>query len=214
MLFVPVLGFLFGFIGSMPIAGPIAVLVFAAAVDGKPRSALWIGLGCALAEGSYATLAFWGFSTFLTEYPAIVPISRALAAVILIALGISFVRRRTRTATEDGESRAGVARSFGLGFSITALNPTLIATWAAATTVLFSSGMATLNPGQSVAFGGGAALGIGSWYVVLVALVKRFGGRFQRETLDKVIRVMGLFLVGVGVWFGWLFGSYMLTSPS
>jgi len=124
------IGFLFGFIGSMPVAGPIAVLIFSRAVENRIRSALFIGLGAVIPETAYAFLAFYGFSSLLSSYPFIVPISRGAAALILLALGASFARRRVHDDVRPvkAEGRWG---SFGLGFAICGLNPTLLATWTA-----------------------------------------------------------------------------------
>ena len=66
---------LFGFAGSMPLAGPVAVLVVSRGALKEYTAAFRIGLGAAVAEGVYAFLAFWGFATFLARYPAVLPIS-------------------------------------------------------------------------------------------------------------------------------------------
>lgn len=213
MLAVVVIGWLFGFVGSMPLAGPIAVIVFITVLEGRGRRALYVGLGCALAEAGYAALAFWGFSTLLAEHPIVLPVSRAVAAVILIALGVVFVRRQsepTRERPDEGRRRG----AFVLGFSITALNPTLIGTWAGATAVLFSTDLVPLQPAYSMLWGFSAGAGIASWYLVLIKLVERFRSRFHIQTLDKAVRVMGLVLIGFGVWFAWLFGDWVIGKTT
>ena len=73
-------GIVAAFIASMPVAGPVAALIVRHALEGRPRSALMLGLGTGLAEGIYAFLALWGFSTFLADYPIIIPISKIVAA--------------------------------------------------------------------------------------------------------------------------------------
>ena len=200
MAIAAVVGFLFGFIGSMPVAGPIAVLVFSRGVDNRHRSALWVAVGGALAEGVYACLAFWGFAEFLARYPVMEPISRAVAAVVLTALGVSFLRRKVRRQKVD-DRREGWGRSFALGFTITALNPTLIATWAAATTTLFSTKLVAFTPVTALPFGGGAIAGIIVWFALLLQLVKKFRSRFSEQTLNRVIQGMGVFVLVVAVWF-------------
>ena len=82
MLIAFVVGFLFGFIGSIPVAGPISALVFSRGIQGRFRSGVFISLGGGVAEALYSFLAFWGFSSYLTRYPFIVPVSRAAAAAI------------------------------------------------------------------------------------------------------------------------------------
>ena len=58
MLWVALAGFARGFIGSMPVAGPVAVLVVSRSLEGRLRDGALIGLGSALAEGAYAFLAY------------------------------------------------------------------------------------------------------------------------------------------------------------
>ncbi len=216
MLWTLVVGFLFGFIGSMPVAGPIALLVFARAVEGRFESGLWVAVGCALAESTYAWLAFWGFSTFLTEYDWIVPLSRGVAAVILVGLGVVFARRSGGTSlADDGRPvPVGRFRNFSLGLSITALNPTLIATWSAAATTLFSTGLVSFEPQLAAPFGIGACAGIFGWFALLIHLVRRYQSRFSTETLDRVIRVMGWFLVLLGLWFAWVFVDGLIEGAA
>ncbi|MBW2735341.1 MAG: LysE family transporter [Deltaproteobacteria bacterium] len=210
MVVALIIGFLFGFIGSMPVAGPIAVLVFARGVENRHKSGLFIALGGALAEGIYAFLAFWGFAALLAKYSFIMPASRAAAAVVLTALGVVFLRRKTVQKdvppTEDGW-RSG----FMLGFTITALNPTLIATWTAAATTLFSTGWVKFEPAMALPFGGGAIIGIASWFGLLLYLVRRYRGRFSNDSLTRIIRVMGVFLLGIAAYFAVLFVRTMLA---
>lgn len=211
-----IIGVLFGFIGSMPVAGPIAVLVFARAIEGRYRSGLYIAFGCGLAESAYACLAFWGFSTLLADHEWVVPVSRGVAAVILFGLGLVFARRGTGgsmpAVTEQERPAEGRWGSFALGLSITALNPTLIATWSAAATTLFSTGLVSFEPHLAAPFGVGALSGIIGWFALLLGLVRRYKGRFSTETLDRVIRVMGIFLIALGLWFAWVFVDGLLAA--
>ena len=66
MFLIPLtVGLLVGFIGSVPIAGPVAALVFKCGLDGRFRKGLQIGFGNGVAEGLYACLAFWGVGALL-----------------------------------------------------------------------------------------------------------------------------------------------------
>lgn len=200
MLIAILIGFAFGFIGSAPIAGPIAVLVFGRSLDARYRSALLVGMGGALAESIYALLAFWGFAELLAEHVWIEPVSRAAGALILLGLGVSFLWRKPSPDKPEAAESAG-AGSFFTGLTISALNPTLIATWTGAVATLRGTGAVSVEGALAVPFGVAAGLGIACWYVVLVSLVRRYRARFRKETLDRVLRVFGVFVVGVGVWF-------------
>jgi threonine/homoserine/homoserine lactone efflux protein len=190
----------FGFVGSMPLAGPIAVLVVSRAAQKEYGAAFRIGLGAALAEGIYAFLAFWGFATFLARHPVVLPISHGVTAVILLGLGAYFLllwrHRDTGRRSKERERRG----KFLLGFTISIINPTFLATWSAATTLLYSKQVVDMQGWMAVPFGVSAMLGVIGWWVVLLWLLKRFGDRFPESALTKVVRGMGLVLIGVGVW--------------
>ncbi|HEX4351981.1 MAG TPA: LysE family transporter, partial [Polyangiales bacterium] len=154
MVAAALLGFCFGYIGSMPVAGPIAVLVFGRGLEDRTRNGLYLASGAAIAESVYAYLAFWGFSAFLVQHRWIEPTSRVAAAVILTLLGVHFYRRKPPMPVE-GEAlvekpRGGNKRSFFLGFTITALNPTLLATWTAAVTTIYSLDIVSFDSAEAL----------------------------------------------------------------
>src|SRR5450432_2912383 len=104
-----------GFVGSMPLAGPIAVMAVSRASRGKYGEAMRIGLGAAAAEGIYAGIAFWGYTTFLARHAIVVPISHGATALVLVAIGIRFAFWKPPDATETDGRKAGSAL---LGFSV------------------------------------------------------------------------------------------------
>jgi threonine/homoserine/homoserine lactone efflux protein len=87
-----------------------------------------------------------------------------------------------------------------LGFTVSALNPTLLVTWSAAVAFLYSKGLDGQSPLAALPFGACAAAGVALWIVSLVALLERYGGRLPRGAMTLVVRVMGLGLVGLGAW--------------
>lgn len=194
-------GLLFGFLGSMPVAGPASALVLSRGLVGRYLSGVMIGIGCSIAEGVYAFLAFWGFATFLAGYPWIEGVSHVVAAVILLALGVTFARYEAKKAKEREVSDRAFP-SFALGFWITMLNPALLATWTASATTLSASGF-TMTKGSAPFFALGVAIGISSWFSVLTWLLRRYRGRFRAEVLDKVIRVIGVLILGLGLYFAY-----------
>ncbi|MGB0590049.1 MAG: LysE family translocator [Myxococcota bacterium] len=187
----------------MPIAGPIAALVFARALQGRAREGLHIAVGAAVAETIYAGLAFWGFAELLQRYTWLEALSNMVAAVVLFTLGVIFTRYKATDAPEDVSKPTRSGAGFLVGFTIMALNPTLLATWTAASATLLSSGFVTLGPSHAVPFSLGALVGIILWFATLLRLVTRFRDRFSYATLTKVIRVMGWLLIGLAAVFVW-----------
>jgi threonine/homoserine/homoserine lactone efflux protein len=197
LIAICVVALVFGFMGSMPLAGPIAIMAVARASRGKYGEAMRIGLGAAVAEGLYAGFAFWGFTTFLARHAVVVPVSQAVTALVLTAIGVRFTFWKPAPHRDTRENKAGTAL---LGFSVSALNPTLLLTWSAAVAALYARGLQEPSPAYAIPFGLCAAAGIGGWFVVLSALFKRFGGKLPEAGITWVIRFMGMFLVFLAVW--------------
>lgn len=196
-LLTALVAFVFGFIGSMPLAGPIALLVFSTSVRKRYGEALRIGLGASLAMAIYAAVAFWGFSTFLAKHPVILPVSRASSALLLTVLGVHFARWRPGGSEQPRQERRG--RGLLLGFTIAALNPTLLATWTTAVAFLYSRQLVAFSGLLALPFGAAAGAGVASWQTVLVGLLRRYESRFPRHVLTWVVRAMGLVLLAGGV---------------
>jgi threonine/homoserine/homoserine lactone efflux protein len=211
---VSIVALVFSFVGSLPLAGPIALLVVSNGVNGRYREALRIALGAALAEGVYAFLAFWGFATFLARYRLVLPISQGITGAILFALGVRFLFFKAK---EDGiprSDRPARPGRFWVGFSISGLNPTLLATWGAVTTFLYSKQIVEFAPILAVPFGLFTAAGIALWGLMTVTLLKRFRRHVPTAALTWTVRVMGVVLIAAGAWSWVQLGRYVTTPQA
>lgn len=196
-------GLLLGYIGSMPVAGPIALLVLGRGLENRPRNGLSIALGAAIAESVYAYLAFWGFGAVLARYRWIEKASRFGAAVVLVALGVHFYRRRRQISAPSSKPQSsGNKRNFLLGFAITLLNPTLIATWTFTVTTVYSLGLVRFDAANALPFSLGAFSGIVSWFATLLYLLRRFRSSFPRFSLQRLLHVVGIVLIVLGLGLG------------
>ncbi|MDP8998993.1 MAG: LysE family transporter [Myxococcota bacterium] len=199
----------FGFAGSMPLAGPISVMVVSRAARREFGDAWRIGVGAAVAEGIYAAVAFWGFATFLARHAIVVPISHGVTALVLVVLGVRFVLFASREQPKSEENKAGSAL---LGFSISVLNPTLLASWSAIVAFLYSKGLRELPSAYAIPFGLCAAAGVGAWFVLLVGALRKYEGTLPRLGLTMIVRFLGIVLLVLGLWSGvqlvqWLVGD-------
>lgn len=211
MLHALVIGFLLGYCGSIPVAGPVSILVFGRGLQDRQQSARYLAAGSALAESVYAYLAFWGFGALLGSVPWIEPITRGAAAIILTVLGLRFAFRPPGNEPSDPDkapSAGGNKRNFLLGITITALNPTLMATWTVAVTTLPTLGFESFGQDRALPFSFGVCTGIVVWFVTLLWLLGRYKGRFQRSTVERIVRIMGLLLTALGLFFAYRFFSY------
>jgi threonine/homoserine/homoserine lactone efflux protein len=198
-----VLGFGMSFVGTMPVAGPVSLLVLARGLDGRHRGGLLLALGGALGEGGYAALAWLGVGALMARFPVVLQASRVPAAAILVGLGLAFVLRRAPVpAPAPAADRGG--GSFALGLTVAAVNPTYLATWSAAVAVVHAAGAAA-SVWVAPAFAAGVAGGTLAWFWLMLLLVRRHRGRFRPETIGAALRVTGAAMVALGVWFAVVF---------
>lgn len=205
MIAALVVAFVLSFLGSIPIAGPIAVIVVSKALEHRNRAAFFIAVGASVAEAIYAFLAFWGFSAVLGGHPGLVPASRLVGCGIIVALGIYLVVRKPKSpehAKAKDRSNAVGIRNVLLGFSMTVVNPTLIVTWTAAVGAAHSTGFLRMQPRDAFPFALGVAGGIVSWFALLLVLLGHFKEKVTESTLNKSIRWIGVALIVAGGLFG------------
>jgi threonine/homoserine/homoserine lactone efflux protein len=206
---------LFGYVGSMPLAGPIAVLQLSRGARGRFSEALRIGLGAAVAEGAYAGVAFWGYTTLLARHPLLLPISHGVTAAVLVGLGARFGFWRPSDKKDERERKAGTVL---LGFTVSAANPTLLVTWGAVVAFLYSKELGWMPPAAAVPFGLAAGGGVSGWSATLVAILRKYEGKLPRKALAWGVRTLGVALAALGTWSGvqlalWLLGLRGAPSP-
>ena len=169
LLLAVLLGFALSFLGSLPMTGPLALLVLDRTVSGQRRSAFWIALAGALVEGVIAAAIAALLPLVLQYSTSIVRIARVSGAVVIFVVGLSLVLR-PQTVTRLQTSHKG--QSLLAGFLATALNPTLLATWTIAVTALHANGLLDGGLRAGPLFGVGVVFGVLGWFLVLVLLAR------------------------------------------
>ena len=200
VLTVSLIAFVLGFVGSMPLAGPVSVMVVSRGAMGRFREAILLAVGASIAEGIYAGLAFFGFSTLLARYALAVPISHAVTSVVLLAVGIHFLRWKPSSDEESAEKRGRGRSAFALGFTASIVNPTLLITWSAVTTAIYSRQIVHMTGLLAIPFGLAAGAGIAAWNIVLVAILRRYQHTFPKHVIQWVVRGMGAVLILIALW--------------
>jgi len=192
-------GFCLGFVGSVPIAGPTALVVVDSTLENRPRKGLYVAVGAACAESIYAALAFWGLAHLFNNYPMIIPASRLLAGGVLILIGLYLALRHSRIQSAPRlEQIHHDGRYLLFGFTITFFNPTLAVTWTAAIAAVHTALPAHFTPVDTLPFALGSCLGIIAWFWLLICAICRFRKKLHLTPLNYVLRTTGGAMIIVG----------------
>jgi threonine/homoserine/homoserine lactone efflux protein len=120
-----------GFIFSMPIAGPISILITSNALKGRMRYCNIVSLGASIADFGYVFIAVFGLTRLYSLYKPVIPYIFAFGSIFFFYLGYRIIRTKIDIEhLEDKSHRAEkIKRShkgaFYTGFMINFLNPTL-----------------------------------------------------------------------------------------
>ncbi len=201
MLWVALAGFALGFFGSVPAAGPVAILVMARALAGRVRWATGAGIGAGVAEVGYAFIAYVSYQTFLADHPVVASVARVLTVFILLAVGVLLWRATPPTSEDAGEesSRGG----FMTGFLISAVNPTLIITFTAVLSMLAGTDLFDLSTPHAAPFALGVGAGTAIWFAIAAHWIGRRRAGFSPLTIVRLYRGLALIALGLAAVAAW-----------
>ncbi len=192
-------GFAMGFVGSIPLTGPIALLVFHRGLQGRYLRGVAVGVGGTLGETIYCAMAVAGVGALVEQFPLASAGMKFLSAMILVAFGLYFLFAPPSTGQTDGESveQAPEAwhRDLGQGFAISAFNPILLLNWTAAVAILYSMTGIRLDVASGSVFVVGASLGVCAWFVSLILILRSFKRELPEQTVAWIQRAMGAFVL-------------------
>ena len=98
---VVLIGFSAGFVFSMPIAGPISIIITSNALKGNLKFCIRTALGASIVEFFYVLIAVFGLSVLFSLYSSIIPYVLIVGSIFLLAIGIKIFR--TNIKLEDIE---------------------------------------------------------------------------------------------------------------
>ena len=128
-------GLLAGFIFSMPIAGPISILITSNALKGRFRYCNLVNIGASFADFTYVFIAVFGLTRLYTLYKPAIPYLFSAGSIFLIFLGFKIFK--TKFDIEHLEDKSHLSEkikkkergAFYTGCMINFLNPTLFIGW-------------------------------------------------------------------------------------
>ena len=207
-------GALMGFFGSIPVAGPVALVVVSRGLSGDTRGGLRVTLGAGVAEGVLAAIVFGGLGLAIQEAPGLERLLDWLGVAVLVLIGGWFTLKglgEPALQAETASSGPGhPGRDFALGVSMVAGNPGMIGTWGGAIAALEGTGAVQASVSAAPAFGLGVAMGVVGWFWLGLLALQRWRGSLNGRVMDATVRGIGVVLLSLGVAAG--FALYGATS--
>jgi threonine/homoserine/homoserine lactone efflux protein len=144
ILTMAIAGFLTGFIFSVPIAGPISIMITSNALKGRLRYCNLFNVGASFADFIYVFIAVFGLTRLYTYYKPLIPYIFLFGAFLLIFLAWKLYN--TKIDIEHLEDRVHISEkikqkekgAFYTGFMINLLNPTLFIGWLTSSLLVIS----------------------------------------------------------------------------
>ncbi len=135
-------GFLAGVVFSMPIAGPISIIIVSKAFEGKLRFCTRIAIGASIVEAIYVFIVVYGITTLIHYYQPFIPYLLIIGAILVVFVGIKIMRRNIdfdvlnseKVITDKMENKGGMRT----GIVINLTNPTLFIGWLVASFITLS----------------------------------------------------------------------------
>jgi threonine/homoserine/homoserine lactone efflux protein len=142
ILTISISGFLAGFIFSMPVAGPISIIITSNALKGKLRFCARTAIGAVIVEFVYVMIAVYGIARFYPYYKPVVPYILLIGSIIILAIGVKIAKTRldlknidTKVVVTDKIANRG---GFRIGLFLNLTNPTLFIGWLVSSFMVFS----------------------------------------------------------------------------
>ena len=126
-------GAIAGIIYSMPIAGPISIIVVSNAFQGKVRFCLRTALGASIIESIVVFIVVYGIAALLDLYQPIIPYFLFTGAVFVIVIGLRILKQKidlkslesNNIITDKYKNRGGMRTGIVLNLT----NPSLLINW-------------------------------------------------------------------------------------
>ena len=190
-------GAITGFICAVPV-GPINVAIMEEGIQSGRKQAFIIAIGALLMEMIYCIIAFSGFATLFSD-KIILATVELISFLAVTFFGIKYLMINAVTVqgkrAKVVENRLSPHTAFWTGFVRVLVNPNVLLFWIMISAVLISNQTIQAEWKSRMACVIGAAIGIGSWFTLLVIGSARAKNRFSDKTLVKFSQISGVLLL-------------------
>jgi threonine/homoserine/homoserine lactone efflux protein len=145
LITISLVGLVVGFVFSMPIAGPVSILITSHGLRGELRYCFTAALGASIIDLIVCFIAVQGATKVLGLYAAVIPYALLAGAVFLFIVGVRIVKARFDFNHLDVK-QTGVMRFFSMnekngfwtGLVLNASNPSIFFGWLTSSFIIIS----------------------------------------------------------------------------
>jgi threonine/homoserine/homoserine lactone efflux protein len=144
LITMSIVGLLAGFIFSMPIAGPVSILITTNALKGRFRFCNHVNIGASFATFTYVFFAVFSLSKLYRFYKPTIPYLFIFGSIFLLFIGYRIFKTKIDFEHFEGKRHINEkrkekeTRGFYTGIIINFLNPTLFFGWLTSTFLVLS----------------------------------------------------------------------------
>jgi threonine/homoserine/homoserine lactone efflux protein len=135
-------GLIAGIIFSMPVAGPVSIIIVSKAFEGKLRFCTRTAIGAAIVEFIYVFIVVYGITSLIEYYEPIIPYLLLIGAMFVIVVGLRITLRKLDFDTLNSEKiiRDKIENKGGMrtGIVLNLTNPSLFIGWLIASFITLS----------------------------------------------------------------------------
>ncbi|MCB0730870.1 MAG: LysE family transporter [Ignavibacteriae bacterium] len=137
------LGLFAGFFFSVPIAGPISILITSSALKGNSRYCIRTSLGGAIVEAVYVFIAIYGLTSLYSYYQKVIPIILIIGSIFLLFVAYKIIKTKIKLEQLSNEPSLkskynSPTGGFRTGIILNLSNPSLFLGWFTSSFLLLS----------------------------------------------------------------------------
>lgn len=141
-IIVSVIGLLAGFFFSVPIAGPISILITSNALKGRFKFCIRTAIGGAIIEFFYVFIAVYGLTSLYSYYQNVIPIILIVGSLFLLFVAYRIIRTKLKiedlNKSDDEQKYQSGKGGVRTGFILNLTNPSLFLGWFTSSFLLLS----------------------------------------------------------------------------
>ena len=135
LITISIIGIVAGFIFSMPIAGPVSILITSNALKGRLKYCNLLATGASFADFLYVVVAVYGVSHLFAYFKSAIPYILLVGSLVLLFVGFKIIKAKfdiEHLDEEADQANEKIKKPHGAlytGFMVNILNPTLFFGW-------------------------------------------------------------------------------------